>query len=127
MRAEDLSRLQTDLESCAPVRGLAVASLDDGVLLLIAHNAAVASKVRQFEPSLVAGLSRSGWKITKIKVRPQPTRYEGIAPAPRSGADKPPIPEQALDDLSALAREVEQGPLQDALNRLVARRRRVLR
>ncbi len=100
-----------------------MASLDAGVLLVIASNAAVASKVRQFEPSLVAGLCRSGWKVTKIKVRPQPGRYEGLSAPVAGNRAKTPIPESALDAFEQLAAGVEDGPLHDALTRMISRRR----
>lgn len=120
--ARRLAELQADVDRCAPVRGLVVTSLEDGTLVLTTKAAAWAAKLRQFEPSLIAGLAASGWKVSRIKIRPQPQRAAD-EPVVRPPEPKVPVPEAALADLAELAGRTE-GALSQALARLVRNQRR---
>jgi hypothetical protein len=116
--SDRLTRLQADVDRCAPVKGLAVHALDDTVLVLTTRGAALAAKVRQFEPSLVAGLSRSGWKVSRIRIRPQPSQ-QVESPATRPPVVRDPVPESTLAALRALRDSAESARLKEALTNLL--------
>jgi len=111
-----LEQLQADLEHAAPVKGLTVNGLQNGTLVLTTASAALAAKLRQTEPSILAGLTRAGWQISRIKIRPQPHRQVVTPPAERA-VPRSPAPAAALEALSARAGQT-QGALSQALARL---------
>ncbi len=90
--------------------------LREGVLFLLAENAAVAAKLRQFAPRLLASYRRSGWQVTEIRVAVQVSGNEARA--------KPPSPQLSAGtakELSKLAARVNDPGLQAALQRLAGR------
>lgn len=116
-QASRLAALQADLERCAPGLGLAVVALERDTLVVGAAHAAVAAKVRQVGPTLVAGLVRAGWRIERIRFKPQ-WRPPAAAPARRP---KQPPGERAVAEIAALSDRVEDPRLKAALRRLAAR------
>jgi hypothetical protein len=116
-QASRLAALQVELDRCAPGLGLAVVALERDTLVVGAAHAAVAAKMRQVGPTLLAGLARAGWRIETIRFRPQwrppPTR-----PAPRS---KPPLDARAVAGIAALSEGIADPALKAALQRLAAR------
>ncbi len=121
-RAEVLLALQSDLDALpAGARRLTALGLQDEVLVLSAPGAALAAKLRQIEPSILAGLSARGWQVKRIRIQPQPPRQ---GPRPAQAEPKPPIPAAAVSAFESLEREVEDPGLKRALARLVANRRR---
>ncbi|HMN79495.1 MAG TPA: hypothetical protein PKA20_06145 [Burkholderiaceae bacterium] len=118
-----LARLQADLDRCAPMKGLVVNSLTDSVLVVTTRTAGLAAKLRQCEPSLLAGLTRSGWKVSRIRIRPQPQRAADRPPAP-AVRQKSPVPAAALAQLNELIGRTEDGPLKEALAAMVRRHRK---
>lgn len=121
-QSDRLARLQADIDRCAPVKGLLVTGYDGTVLLLSTHNPAVAAKTRQFEPTLLAGLTRVGWKVSRIRIRPQPDRLRTAAPDPTHVA-RTPVPGEAVRAFETLCEQVEPGALRDALAELVRHHR----
>lgn len=117
-----LASLQADVDRCAPLKGLTVNSLEADVLVLSTRNAAMASKLRQFEPSLLAGLTRSGWKVSRIRIRPQPQRAADD-PVPVVPRPKETVPLQALQALDTLREGTEEGQLKRALTNLLLHQR----
>jgi Dna[CI] antecedent, DciA len=112
--ADRLAQLQTDVDLCAPVGGLTVTSLEGTVLVLTTRSAAWAAKLRQFEPSLVSGLTHRGWKVSRIRIRPQPNppveRPAAAAPDPKAALSEP-----VLDSWSSLLDQCDDGPLRTAI------------
>lgn len=102
------------------MKGLVVNSLTDSVLVVTTRTAGLAAKLRQCEPSLLAGLTRSGWKVSRIRIRPQPQRAADRPPEP-AVRQKSPVPAAALAGLSELAAQTEDGPLKQALSAMVRR------
>ena len=112
-----LAALQVELDRCAPGLGLAVVALERDTLVVGAAHAAVAAKVRQVGPTVLAGLARAGWRIERIRFKPQ-WRAPAAAPARRP---KQPPGERAVADIAALSERVEDPKLKAALRRLAAR------
>ncbi len=121
LRAERMVALQAALTSLSPLPGLTALELDeDGTLRVATPGAAAAAKLRQVEPRLAAELVARGWKVKRIRFRPQPI---GGEPAPTFVEPRAPIPGSALAGFDALGRQVPEGRLKQALLRLGARRR----
>ena len=125
-RAEVLLALQADLDcldtsATGGARRLTALGLQDDVLVLSAPGAALAAKLRQIEPSLLAGLAVRGWKVKRIRIQPQPPRQGAPTPPP---TPKAPVPASAVAAFEALGRQVDDPGLKRALARFVARRRR---
>ncbi|MGH8617690.1 MAG: DciA family protein [Burkholderiales bacterium] len=87
--------------------------LREGTLFLLAGNAAVAAKLRQFAPRLLASYRRSGWQVTEIRVAVQvsPNEARRVAPTPQ-------LSPGTAKELSKLAARVADPGLQAALHRL---------
>lgn len=98
---------------------LTAIALADGVATVTAPGAAAAAKLRQMEPTLRARLQAEGWAIERFHIRTQPPRFADRPPR----RIKPPIPAQGLDALDDLARSSEEGPMKEALARLLRRHR----
>lgn len=121
MQADRLAQLQADLDRLKPGSGLVVNALDGDVLVVTTPGAAWASKLRQLEPSLVAGLVSCGWKVSRIKVRPQPgkTQAKQAGKVPRE-----PIPGPAMTAFAAVADTIDHVPLKEAITNLLRHHRR---
>ncbi len=115
--AQRLVTLQKVLREILPTLPITVVACEHDVLVVGAAHAAVAAKIRQIEPSLIEALRQRGWPLRQIRFKPQiparnltPTRE--YRPGPTS---------QAVAALDALAHEVSEPKLQEALRRLSAR------
>lgn len=94
-------------------------------LLLLAAHGAAAARVRQVVPTLLSRLQQRGSQVTAIRVRVQPEVGRGdwdTGPVERKprGAN---LPELGLRSMDALARDLEESPLKDAVQALLARHR----
>jgi hypothetical protein len=119
-QASRLASLQQDLDRCLPALSLSVIALERDTLVVGAAHAAVAARVRQLEPTLVAALGRCGWKIDRIRFKPQ---WRPVAaPAPRGAKPRPGA--AAVAGIAALSERVEDPRLKAALQRLAARHRK---
>jgi hypothetical protein len=115
--AARLTALQADLEQAMPELGLLVVALERDTLVVGAAHAAVAAKVRQIGPTVLAGLARRGWKIEKIRFKPQ---WRPVAVvAPRRAKEAPSA--QAIAAIDALSDRIEDPRLRAALRRLASR------
>ena len=119
-RAEREARVTTAVRRLLP-RALAdrvrVAEAVPGALTLAAAAGAVAAVVRQRSPDLLAGLRREGFDFTELRVRVQ-VRAD---PAP---ADKSHVNQSSKvvsTPLRQLARDLPDGPLKAAVERLARR------
>lgn len=92
---------------------------EDGTLVIRARSAALAGKLRQSTPSLLAGLARRGWKINAIQVRVQPllNTLESITYQERPKTAR--LPGPALECWRELAGTLGESPLRDAVARLL--------
>ena len=119
-RAEHEARVTTAVRRLLP-RALAdrvrVAEAVPGALTLAAAAGAVAAVVRQRSPDLLAGLRREGFDFTELRVRVQ-VRADP-APADKSHANQ--SSKVVSTPLRQLARDLPDGPLKAAVERLARR------
>jgi hypothetical protein len=116
-QAARLAGLQQDLTRCMPALALTVVALERDTLVVGAAHAAVAARVRQLEPTLVASLRRCGWKIDRIRFKPQ---WRPGAAAPVHAAKTSPGP-AAIAGIAALSERIEDPRLKAALRRMADR------
>ncbi|MCM5570774.1 DUF721 domain-containing protein [Burkholderiaceae bacterium FT117] len=118
-QVEDLVALQRALQEASAGAPVTVSGLAGGTLTVVVPSAAWATRLRQSEPSLLAALARQGMRVERLKIRPQ-RQARAAAPA---APPKAPVPAGALAALDALRAGVGPSPLQEALDRLIARHR----
>ena len=116
--ARELLGTQASLDRALPA-GIAghvrVMQLENGVLSLACDSGAVASRLRHQTDALLAKLGKHGIAATSLRVSVNPEllpRY--VHPVEKTG-----LPPAALDGLAHLNTEIEEGPLKDALTRLL--------
>lgn len=118
-----IAALQRLYAVCAPpdmVRASRVVNHRDGMLVIAADNGAVAAKLRQQAPRLLQNMQKQGGEVTGIRVQVQ---VERAAPAPRTRAEKTPLPIDSVDNFEKLSKQVKDPALGAALARFAARRR----
>jgi hypothetical protein len=121
VQASRLAELQSLLDQYAPIQGLKVKSLQNSILSIDASNASIAAKFRQFEPTVVASLAERGWKVIRIKVRPQ--LYTNDFPTVATGTTTArQLSTVALNSLRDLAAKTVSPKLKSALTHLLERR-----
>jgi len=120
-RTRRLQELQTLYLRSAP-RELAgssrVKDYRTGTLLVSADNAAVAAKLKQLAPSLLAAIRKTEGEITGIRIEVQ---VSGTAFERRHKSQKIALSPDALEKLDGLAKRVADDGLRNALTRLVRR------
>lgn len=122
--ARRVAELQRIFLSAAPqplTRACRVKQLRGGTLYLLAENAAIAAKLRQLAPRLLAAYVKQGSEVTAIKVEVQVSGGD-----PQTSPDRRPregLSTDSIESLEALAAGLEDTPLKDALNRMAARQR----
>jgi hypothetical protein len=94
-----------------------VTDLKDGQLELTVPSGALATAVRQRIPELLATLASQSHEFNRIRVRVQPLTAPMTASAPLVRRPPP-----ALVPLQALAKRLPDGPLKDAISRLMRRK-----
>ena len=84
-------------------------------------NAALATRIRQILPKLQAGLREKSWPVDAIRIKVQ--MMSGEDRVPNRPAAQAALPTHAVQAFAGLAQSLEAGPLRDALQSLVRRRR----
>jgi len=118
MRARALLNTQAALERALPaaIAGhVRVMQLENGLLSLACDSGAVASRLRHQTDALIAKLGTHGIAATHLRVSVNPEllpRY--VHPIEKIG-----LPPAALERLAQLNAAIEEGPLKDALDRLL--------
>ncbi len=97
-----------------------VKQLRAGILVLSAENAAIAAKIKQLFPRLLAFYQKLGWEATSIRVEVQVT---AASPPPRAGRTRARLSIETIDNLEHLAAGLEDSPLKQALINMVAHQR----
>lgn len=121
-RAQSLLRLQATLDRALPAAltgHVRVRTLDAGVLSLACASGAQASRLKQQIDTLITALASRGVTVDSVRVSVDPALLAPYAPP----ADKPGLPPAALDGLAQLETGMEEGPLKDALARLLRHHR----
>lgn len=92
-----------------------VMQLENGALSLACGSGAIASRLRNQTDALMASLSKHGVAVASVRVSVNPellARY--VHPVEKAG-----LPAAALDGLAHLNADIEDGPLKEALSRLL--------
>jgi len=112
-----MAALERDLRSALPGIALTVVSFERSQLVVGAAHAAVAAKVRQIEPSLIAALRQRGWQVDAIRFKPhwRPPAAAIVRPVKAAPG------ESAVAQVAALARQIRHTGLSEALSRLARR------
>ena len=116
--ARALLNTQAALERALPaaIAGhVRVMQLENGVLSLACDSGAIASRLRHQTDALIAKLAKHGIAATSLRVSVNPEllpRY--VHPVEKTG-----LPPTALEGLANLNTDIEEGPLKDALTRLL--------
>lgn len=122
-RARALLKTQAALERALPAAlagHVRVMQLENDVLSLACDSGAVASRLRQLSGPLLEKLGKLGVAALSIRVSVNPDLLARYA----HPVDKPGVPPAALDGLAHLNAEIEDGPLKDALSRLLRHHQR---
>lgn len=117
-RAQALLRVQAALDRALPAAltgHVRVMQLEARTLALACDSGAVASRLRHDSAALVERLDRLGIALDGVRVSVDPGLLARHAPP----VDKPGVPTAALDSLAQLNAGIEDGPLKDALTRLL--------
>jgi hypothetical protein len=124
-QAKYLAALQQTYTMIAPAELLAasrVGYLKAGTLFLVAENGAVAAKLKQLTPTLFAGFQKRRAEITGIRVEVQVGAGKAANPLKKN---KHPS-ETGLSQMRSLANKLEDSPLKQALDAVLARHRKPL-
>lgn len=99
----------------------AVSQVKGNELTLIVEHAALASKLRQLQPTLLKHIQLAGFNVEtlKFKVASRPNR----PPVIQSQKLAQPLNETDLGHFEALGSQLDAGPLADAVRRLLAHHR----
>jgi hypothetical protein len=92
-----------------------------GTLVLLAENAAVASKLKQLAPRLLLAYQthpNQGEKITGIRIEVQVESPSGLSGSPSALRQ---LSTDSIENLKQLISRIEDSPLKEALSRLAAR------
>ncbi|HQT70198.1 MAG TPA: DUF721 domain-containing protein [Thiobacillus sp.] len=122
VRARLLLNTQAALDRALPAAlsgHVRVMQLENSVLSVACDSGAVASRLRQLSDALVVGLVKRGIAAASLRVSVNPelmARY--VHPVEKNG-----LPPAALDGLAHLNAEIEDGPLKDALDKLLRHHR----
>jgi hypothetical protein len=97
-----------------------VGAIEHGTLVLLAENGAIAAKLKQQLPTLLGKFKQKGVEITAIRVEVQAAARREIK---RPIYDKR-IDETGLSSLQKLQHNLEEGPLKEALEKLLVHQNR---
>lgn len=122
--AQRLLALQAAIAKQLPLamrEKFAVSQIKGNELTLIAEHAALASKLRQMQPTLLKHTQLAGFNVEtlKIKVANRPNR----PPVTKSKKQAQPLNETDLGHFDALSSQLSAGPLADAVKRLLTHHR----
>ena len=123
MRARALLKVQAALDRALPAAlagHVRVQQLENRTLSLACDSGAAASRLRHQTDALIASLGKGGTEVSAVRVSVNPelqARY--VHPV-----EKPGLPPTALEGLAHLNAEIEDGPLKDALDRLLRHHRK---
>jgi hypothetical protein len=123
VRARVLLNTQVALDRALPAAlagHVRVMQLESSVLSVACDSGAVASRLRQLADTLVVSLVKRGIAVASVRVSVNPELMARYAhPVEKTG-----LPPAALDGLAHLNAEIEEGPLKEALNRLLKHHRK---
>ncbi|QKS27704.1 MAG: hypothetical protein FAZ92_00690 [Accumulibacter sp.] len=119
--AQLLLRLDEIFRRVAPahlVPASAVANFKSGILVIHAHNGAVAAKLRQIAPTLANELTQRGIECRGLQIRVHAVQARTPARHPQPSR---PLTAGSCERLAALRESLPASPLRQAVERLLAR------
>lgn len=118
---QQVAQLQAACEALLPMLfgSCIVLHLRQGTLTIAAPTAALATRLRQVQPKLQQDLQAKGWGVEQIRLKIQLMTTE---PKPVTQREPRELSSSALSSFSALANEIEDSPLRDAVRALLKRR-----
>jgi hypothetical protein len=122
-QARRLAAVQQILLDTLPpalARGTRVKNCQAGLLRLVADHAAVAAKLKQLAPRLLAHARKSGIEVTGIRVEVQ-VIVPQAKPSDKSHTRGP--QREAINRIQQLADRLDETPLKEALTRFAQRHR----
>ncbi len=120
-RLAELERLIFEAAPGALAEAIRIKKLRAGTLVLLADNAAVAAKLKQLAPRLLACVRKMDPEINGIQVQVQPAQRRKSAPG---DLRKRSLGLDAIGKFENLAEGLHESPLKSALTRLVQRHRK---
>jgi len=123
VRARALLNTQAALDRALPAAlagHVRVMQLENGLLSLACDSGAVASRLRHQTDAVMASLGKHEIVVTAVRISVNPellARY--VHPVEKAG-----LPPAALDGLATLKADIEDGPLKEALGRLLQHHRK---
>jgi len=120
--ARRVGQLQADCERLLPTlfANCRALQIREGQLQVAVPNAALATRLRQMLPKLQQGLREKGWPVEGIKLKVQLLPPEPVRPVRQVRSHD--LPRNAVSSFADLAAAMDDGPLKEALEHLVARR-----
>ena len=118
VRARAVLNTQAALERALPAAlagHVRIMQLENGVLSLACDSGAVASRLRQQADALIASLGKCEIMVTSVRISVNP----GLLARYAHPVEKAGLPPAALEGLAHLNAEIEEGPLKEALDRLL--------
>lgn len=116
---EQIASLERELAQILPdylAANVEPGFIKDGTLTLFAAHGALAARLRQVEPRLLAELQQRGWPVRALALKVRP-RAVVEPPAPKQARMTP----AGAAALQALSRTLAPSPLQEALAKMAAR------
>ncbi|WP_233865924.1 DciA family protein [Paraburkholderia adhaesiva] len=116
---EQMTAMRRDLEALLPdylATSVEPGFIKDGKLALFTAHNALAARLRQLEPRLVADLQARGWPLDSVRIRVRPQSVKEAKP-PKEARMSP----AGAEALRALSEELPPSPLQAALAKMAAR------
>lgn len=115
-----LVRLAQIYRKIAPAHLLPASTLANyksGIIVILATNSAVATKLRQMAPTLADGFSKQGVECSGVQIKVQAIE---TGTQSRTSTQKP-LSEQSSRTLEGLRDSLPDSPLREALETLIAR------
>jgi hypothetical protein len=119
LRSATLLRLQAELARVCGNLDLIVVRYEQGSLTVQARSPAVAAKLRQSGPTICSHMTKAGWNVAQLRVKPMQKPVVETPTRPiRAG-----LPASALTALDWLRSAVTDPDLRVSLTRMIARHR----
>jgi hypothetical protein len=119
-RIAELHRVFLKIAPQPLTQACCVGKLRAGTLFLLAENAAIATKLKQLLPRLLASYQKQGLQVTAIRVEVQVRNAPPKAASKRSTIR---LSTESIKNLEQLSASLEDSPLKRALTNMVAHQR----
>lgn len=119
-RIAELQRVFLKIAPQSLTQASCVRQLRAGTLVLLAENAAIATKLKQMLPRLLTSCQKQGMQVTAIRVEVQ---VRDAAPEVATKRSTKHLSTESIENLDRLAAGLEDSPLKQALTNMIAHQR----